>query len=147
MTSSEREVLEANSAFYDAFARKDAEAMGALWAREAPVACLHPGWELLLGREAVIESWRRILLGGGAPPEIHCERASAHVQGDWAWVVCAEVLPGGELAATNLFVREDVYTANEPNRTAGSNGSSAPSVQRMSSWLLLTIRFPTIEPS
>jgi ketosteroid isomerase-like protein len=107
MTPAEREVLEANSAFYEAFARSDAEAMDALWAREAPVACLHPGWELLLGRAAVVESWRRILLGGGAPPAIRCERASAHVQGDWAWVVCVEVLPDGMLAATNLFVREE----------------------------------------
>jgi len=107
MTSAEREVLEANTAFYAAFARKDAEAMDALWAREAPVACVHPGWEPLLGREAVLDSWRRILLGGGAPPEIRCERASVHVQGDWAWVVCVEVLPGGVLAATNLFVREE----------------------------------------
>src|SRR5882672_77052 len=106
MTSAEREVLEANSAFYAAFGRKDAEAVDAIWAREAPVACLHPGWELLLGREAVVDSWRRILLGGGAPPEIRCERASAYVQGDWAWVVCTEVLPAGSLAATNLFVRE-----------------------------------------
>ncbi|HYS08327.1 MAG TPA: nuclear transport factor 2 family protein [Myxococcales bacterium] len=107
MTTPEREVLEANSAFYAAFARGDAEAMDALWAREAPVACLHPGWELLQGREAVVESWRRILLGGGAPAGIRCESASAHVQGDWAWVVCAEVLPAGKLAATNLFVREE----------------------------------------
>jgi ketosteroid isomerase-like protein len=107
MTTAEREVLEANETFYDAFTRRDPEAMGALWAREAPVACLHPGWEPLFGREAVLESWRRILDGGGDPPEIRCERASAHVQGDWAWVICAEVLPEGALAATNLFVREE----------------------------------------
>src|SRR5438067_10643514 len=100
MTAAEREVLEANAAFYAAFEQRDPEAMDALWAREAPVACLHPGWELLQGRAAVVESWRQILLGGGAPEGIRCENASAHVQGDWAWVVCAEVLPGGTLAAT-----------------------------------------------
>jgi ketosteroid isomerase-like protein len=106
MTATEREVLDANAAFYAAFDRRDAEAMDALWAREAPVACLHPGWEPLLGREAVVASWRRILLGGGAPPEIRCEHPLAHVAGDSAWVLCAEIVPGGELAATNLFVRE-----------------------------------------
>ena len=106
MTDEEREVLAANGAFYGAFARRDADAMDDLWAREAPVACLHPGWEPLLGREAVVASWRRILLGGGAPPSIRCEGASAHVRGDAAWVICAEVLPGAMLAATNLFVRE-----------------------------------------
>jgi ketosteroid isomerase-like protein len=106
MSPEEREVVEANASFYAAFARRDADAMDALWAREAPVACLHPGWEPLLGREAVVTSWRRILLGGGAPARIRCERAQAHVAGDAAWVVCAEVIPGGTLAATNLFVRE-----------------------------------------
>jgi ketosteroid isomerase-like protein len=106
MTAAEREVLEANAAFYAAFEQRDSEAMDALWAREAPVVCLHPGWEPLFGREAVVGSWRRILLEGGAPPEIRCERPSAHVAGETAWVVCAEVVPGGELAATNLFVRE-----------------------------------------
>ena len=57
------------------------------------MACLHPGWEPLVGREAVVTSWRRILLGGGAPAQIRCERAQAHVTGDAAWVVCAEVIP------------------------------------------------------
>jgi len=106
MSPEEREVVEANAAFYAAFARRDADAMDALWARDAEVACLHPGWEPLLGREAVVTSWRRILLGGGAPAQIRCEHPMAHVTGDAAWVVCNEVIPGGTLAATNLFVRE-----------------------------------------
>ena len=36
-------------------------AMEQVWARVAPVTCLHPGWTLLSGREAVLESWRTIL--------------------------------------------------------------------------------------
>ena len=106
MASDESEVLEANAAFYSAFSRRDATAMDELWAREPQVACLHPGWEPLLGREAVMQSWRRILLGGGAPDALHCERPKAQVAGEAAWVICLEVVPGGALAATNLFVRE-----------------------------------------
>jgi ketosteroid isomerase-like protein len=106
MTKDEQEVLEANQAFYAAFAARDAAAMESLWAREAQVACLHPGWKLLLGRDEVLRSWRGILLGGGAPESIRCERPSARVAGDAAWVICAEVVPGGVLAATNLFLRE-----------------------------------------
>src|SRR4051812_20705401 len=102
----EEEVLSANEAFYAAFQRHDARAMEELWAADAPVACLHPGWEPLLGRDAVIRSWRGILLGGGAPESIRCERAHAHVYGDAAFVICAEVVPGVEMAATNFFVRE-----------------------------------------
>lgn len=106
MTKDEQEVLLANEAFYEAFETGDADAMDAVWAREAPVACLHPGWELLVGRDAVMQSWRGILLGGGAPGAIRCERPLARVAGDCAWVVCREVLSGGSLAATNLFQRE-----------------------------------------
>jgi len=102
----EDQVLAANAAFYRAFAAKDAEAMAAVWARQAPVACIHPGWHLLSGRDAVLASWRGILSGPGAPP-IKCADAVAHVLGDSAFVVCLERIPGVELIATNVFVRED----------------------------------------
>lgn len=106
MSPDERDVLAANEAFYAAFARRDAAAMDSLWARETEVACLHPGWEALVGREPVVESWRRILLGGGAPQSVRCRRPVARIVADVGWVICKEVLPGGTLAATNLFVRE-----------------------------------------
>ncbi len=103
--SAAMDVLEANSAFYAAFAARDVEAMDALWARQAPVACAHPGWDALRGRDEVMESWRAILLGGA--PQIACTRASAQVLGDVAYVVCHEQVAGGLLVATNVFVRED----------------------------------------
>ncbi len=101
----EDEVLAANAAFYAAFAASDAEAMDAVWARRAPVACVHPGWEALVGRDSVMESWRRILRGGSSP--ITCTGAVAHLLGEAAFVTCLERLPGGALVATNCFVRED----------------------------------------
>src|SRR4051812_50118399 len=65
----EEEALAANAAFYSAFAASDAERMDGIWARKAQVACVHPGWEVLSGRDAVMESWRRMFeTGGGAPP-------------------------------------------------------------------------------
>jgi ketosteroid isomerase-like protein len=106
MSPDERDLLAANEAFYAAFSRQDAAAMDSLWARDAEVACLHPGWEALVGREPVVESWRQILLGGGAPGNVRCRHPVAHIVGDAGWVICEEVLPGGTLAATNVFVRE-----------------------------------------
>jgi ketosteroid isomerase-like protein len=102
----EERVLAANAAFYHAFAAKDADAMAALWARRAPLACVHPGWHALRGRDAVLASWRAILGGPGAPP-ITCADAAAHVLGDVAVVICIERIPAVELVATNVFVRED----------------------------------------
>jgi ketosteroid isomerase-like protein len=104
--SDETEVLRANAAFYRAFANKDADAMERAWAEQRPVACVHPGWGALSGRETVVRSWRAILTGGGAPP-IRCEAATAHLWGEVALVLCTERIPGASLAATNIFVRED----------------------------------------
>lgn len=99
-------VLAANQAFYAAFAARDAEAMEALWARRAPVACIHPGWQPLHGRDAVLASWRDIM-GSPTSPPIRCGEAVAHVLGATAVVICSERFPGAELVATNVFVAED----------------------------------------
>jgi ketosteroid isomerase-like protein len=105
MAAAELEVLEANEAFYRAFAARDLDAMAALWAEAHPVACAHPGWDVLDGREEVLGSWREIL-GGDDGPELACSRAQARLLGEVAFVTCHEVVEGGRLAATNLFVRE-----------------------------------------
>jgi ketosteroid isomerase-like protein len=100
------EVLEANEAFYRAFVARDAQAMEALWAARLPVACAHPGWDVLTGRGEVLGSWRRIFEAGGTPERLSCSQAEAHVLGDVAFVTCHEVIPGARLLATNVFARE-----------------------------------------
>ena len=102
----EAELLAANEAFYGAFARRDYAVMEALWARTAPVACIHPGWDPLFSRETVLESWRAIL-DGARTPAVGCSRARAFVLGEAAYVVCTESIGGADLVATNVFVRED----------------------------------------
>lgn len=99
------DVLAANLAFYAVFDAGDASAMDALWATEHGVACIHPGWAALDTRAEIIESWRQILDSPQAP-SIHCANPTATVAGDMGFVVCSELLPGGELIATNIFVRE-----------------------------------------
>ncbi len=100
----EQAVLQANEAFYAAFADADISAMVAVWAHDDDVACTHPGWNVLTGYHDVIESWWSIL-EGSAPPQISCRDARAFVFGDTAFVTCNEVVNGGFLAATNVFVR------------------------------------------
>ena len=99
-------ILAANLEFYRAFAARDLAAMDALWARRAPVACLHPGWTALKDRDAIIESWAGILSNPDAP-RIACFDEQAFVYGEVALVLCEEELEGGTLAASNFFVRED----------------------------------------
>jgi hypothetical protein len=105
MSSPEVEVLAANQAFYEAFARGSFADVDALWAKRAPVACVHPGWDALHGRAEVMASFRSILENGG--PTVSCARPTAYVLGESAYVVCGENVGEAELVATNLFVRED----------------------------------------
>jgi ketosteroid isomerase-like protein len=106
MTDSDA-VLAANLEFYRAFAARDLPAMDALWARRAPVACLHPGWTALKDRDAIMESWTGILSNPDAP-RIACFDEEVFLYGgDVALVLCEEELDGGTLAASNLFVREN----------------------------------------
>ncbi len=133
-------VLAANQSFYDAFANGDLPAIEALWARRAPVACIHPGWDALHGRAEVMASWRSILSGGSGPP-VRCSRPTASVIGDSAYVVCGETIDGAELVATNLFVREDGtwklvhHQAGPVHRRVHPTPSDEPSPRRRSGML------------
>ena len=104
-TSQQAAVLAANESFYRAFAARDLAAMDRVWAHEVAVACVHPGWAPLLGRDAVMESWAGIL-GNPSSPNIRCLQAQASVYDEVAMVLCYEVVERGYLVATNLFVRE-----------------------------------------
>lgn len=106
MTADEMAVLAANDTFYRAFAARDLQALERLWATRAAVVCIHPGWQALRGRDAVMSSWKDILGNPGAPA-IACVRPAVHVLGDVAFVVCNERIQSAELVATNIFTRED----------------------------------------
>src|ERR1039457_4591763 len=58
--SDEAAILAANAAYYRAFTSADFAAMSRLWADDN-VSCIHPGWPVLLGRQAILESYREIL--------------------------------------------------------------------------------------
>ncbi len=108
------DVEEANARFYRAFEALDVRQMDHVWAHGEHVRCVHPGWPLLCGWDAVRASWERIFenteemrftLGG----------VSVHVGGDLAWVTCTENILSEvdgrvsvtAILATNLFERDD----------------------------------------
>ncbi len=103
--SDEAAVLFANESFYTAFLNRDVKAMWALWAARGAVSCIHPGWNAIEGREAVLQSWAAIL-GNPNAPRIRCRAPQASIHGTTALVICYEVVEGGVLVATNVFVRE-----------------------------------------
>ncbi len=104
-------VLAANDAFYAAFSAGNQPAMEALWARQHPVSCTHPGRAVLASREDVVASWELIFRGAQRLQAI-AEGAAVCMSGAMAMVTCYERLSSqagrvlGLLAATNVFVRE-----------------------------------------
>jgi len=120
--------LAANQAFYAALAKGDAAAMAALWSRRAPVACIHPGWPVLAGRDAVMHSWQAILRD---PPRISAEATRMLDYGDTAVVLCIERIGDTRLAATNVFHREPegwrlVHHQAGPTREAAPAAPAKP---------------------
>jgi hypothetical protein len=99
----EAELLAANERFYDAFARGDFVAMDALWSDRDTIACVHPGWSLLRGRDRVLASWRGILRSRNP---VQVRDVVVELCGDVGLILCTEVLPEADLVASNLFVRE-----------------------------------------
>ena len=98
-------VLFANEAFYRAFADRDLGAMDALWSRRSQVACIHPGWSPIAGRDQVMASWRGILSNPQSPAVV-CRRPQVFMLGEGAFVICFEEVDGAFLIATNYFLRE-----------------------------------------
>ncbi len=119
------QALFANDAFYLAFNQGDMEAMESAWSQEQGILCLHPGWPLLTGRSAVLDSWREILSQPQTP--IDLMEPTAHLAGNTVLVSCYEQLGATIMAASNLFVLENDQfrlfhhhagpCANPPQRT------------------------------
>jgi ketosteroid isomerase-like protein len=107
------DVVEANARFYRAFETLDIAEMEQVWARGEHVKCVHPGWPLLSGWDAVRESWATIF-ENTAEMRFTLSNVEAVVGGDQAWVTCTENIlseVSGRLTvtailATNLFERD-----------------------------------------
>ena len=116
-------VLAANRAFYRAFNDRDYEAMENVWAPTGAMVCLHPGQPPLHERPDILESWRGILSHPEAP-RVRCVREWVIGRGGLAIVVCREILPEGQLMATNSFVR-----LNEGWRMVGHHSGPVPPIE------------------
>lgn len=113
LETDEEEVQEANLAFYDSLRSLDLARMEAVWLHEPWVKCLHPGWELLVGWEAVRSSWADIFRST-TQMMVSISRPLVRVVGDTAWVSCLENVTStyedgfttALVEATNIYVRK-----------------------------------------
>jgi hypothetical protein len=114
--SKEAELLFANESFYEIFRSRDLEAMEGFWSRERPVACIHPGWEVLADRDRVMRSWAGIF-SNPRSPKVTCRQAWVLGSSDGdgqsvpdregiSLVICYEIVGDQVLIATNAYARE-----------------------------------------
>lgn len=113
-----KDLARANRAFYHSFEKLDLPAMKALWLDEPPeslaVRCVHPGGEILVGRERVMAAWSAIF-SSTKRIRFDIEDLSLDLLGETGWVTNIERIHTetdegemtSEAAATNLFVRRD----------------------------------------
>jgi ketosteroid isomerase-like protein len=111
--SGDGEVVEANARFYRAFETLDIAEMDRVWAHGDRVQCVHPGWPLLSGWDAVRASWETIF-ANTAEMRFTVSDVRTFVGGELAWVTCTENILSDvagrvsvtAILATNLFARE-----------------------------------------
>jgi ketosteroid isomerase-like protein len=105
MRADTKQVAEANQSFYRAFESLNIKEMEKVWARGGDIQCGHPGWRILRGWDAVMESWRRIFENTPAIRFMVTDVA-IEVRGNVAWVTLCEnlnsSLEGQSVSATVL---------------------------------------------
>lgn len=104
------EVYQANQNFYSAFESLDITKMEKVWLKENYIQCFHPGWAMLRGWDAVMESWRRIF-ENTEEMRFKLTEAQVEIRDSLAWMTLYENLTSragtetgtGLILATNVF--------------------------------------------
>ena len=107
---------DAETAFYEAFERRDLAAMMTVWAESDDVVCVHPRGVRLTGFDAVRESWAQIFAGGGGAMRVRATEVRRFDGNSVAVHTLVEILgapgataPGAtqSVCATNVFELTD----------------------------------------
>ncbi len=92
------QILEINERFYKALGTRNLELMSTVFVNDDRAGCVHPGWVMLQGWEAIRQSWENVF-----DPEdqlnIKLHNLTVDIRGNAAWVTC---------------VQELTYTTREP---------------------------------
>ena len=111
---SEKDVIEMNQSFYDAFNKNDIELMIGIWLNDSTSQCIHPGWDVLTGFKNIMTSWQKIF-AAAQDLEIKLSNINVTTSENLAWVTCQEnlfsiVSSGVQLSkvhSTNLFKKQN----------------------------------------
>jgi ketosteroid isomerase-like protein len=122
------ELREANARFYRALEQLDLPAMDALWAHAGWVRCVQPGWEILVGWEAVRQSWEQIF-ANTRWLRVTPTAVEAMVAGNTGLVVCSENITATTEGDVGVAVAQATHVfrkAGEEWRMIHHHASPAP---------------------
>ncbi len=114
MSKEIEEILKVNALFYKALGTRDLELMERVWIQDSRAKCIHPGWTVLRGWEAIRQSWENVF-DPADQVDIKLHNVTCEVKGDVAWVTCIQHmtyvnrLPVGVniSLSTNIFKRQN----------------------------------------
>ncbi len=114
MSTTDADLLSANSAFYEALEHGDLDALTTLWVDGDEAVCVHPGLPPIHGAKAVMRSWAAILASTPYLQFVLTDTRASRF-GEVGMVSCTENLlsapegmpetmfAGGRAVATNVF--------------------------------------------
>ena len=112
--SEQEAVLRVNERFYKALGTRDLQLMDSVWVRESRAGCVHPGWIMLKGWDALRLSWENVF-DPRDQVDVELSNVIVEVRGNLAWITCIQKLkyksrtPVGISISqsTNIFERHD----------------------------------------
>jgi ketosteroid isomerase-like protein len=112
--SDREEVSKVNERFYRALGTRDLQLMDSVWVRESRVGCVHPGWIMLKGWDALRQSWENVF-DPRDQLDVELANVTVEVRGNVAWLTCIQKLiyknriPASVniSQSTNIFERRD----------------------------------------
>ena len=108
------EVLDVNTRFYQALGTRDLELMGTVFVHDDRAGCMHPGWIMLKGWEAIRQSWENVF-DPEDQLEIKLHNLSVEIEDDAAWVTCIQELTyiKRDPVVMNVSVSTNIFEKNQ----------------------------------
>jgi ketosteroid isomerase-like protein len=118
---------DAEAAFYEAFVKRDLEAMMEVWAEDDDIYCVHPGAARISGYERVRESWRQIFAGGQDLRFTLREAQQIHTMMLAVHSVYEHISVAGQPRARQTMIATNIYQRTERGwRMVAHHAATAP---------------------
>ena len=112
--SEKEEILKVNERFYKALGTRDLKLMDSVWVQDSRAGCVHPGWIMLRGWDALRQSWENVF-DPNDQIDIELSNLNVEIKGKVAWVTCIQKLvyisrnpPGVNVSqSTNIFEKHE----------------------------------------